>query len=1579
MENVKITPLYLDKDTEERLLPENAMSEAVNVRTMSGKKGERYMLRNIRSTENMKVAPTFDMKALNKKEFDWSEHGEVVVIGHAVNIDRSELFVCYYSSEGKHTILRYSTYDDLWECVMISSLLNFQKTSFVSGDAVTLDDTTLLYLTDNTQDPIKINVELALRATNEGVFGVAQPTLFTDLNEFNHFFRVSKSPPIFKPKVELFTDRSKNFNNIINGAYQFAVNYVYRDFEESSYSPFSDLAVSSQALNQVVSNSLKPVAEENGIRVSGEYPRGDVKEINIVARDRNNGDWFLVETIDNNPNDENGWEFEFFNDGLYTLIDQSEITNPFHAVPRRARTLRINNNRLFFGNYVESFDKPNSEDLDLSININYQEREQVEDAVLEFTYPERRFSTERDAPVNERADDEILRVDCGVSLSEGDTVVISINLKNALNNGTSLLARETFRYEFPTIITQYRVDDSGAPLSTQLSQHLNTVLANTKVSAFNAGRSSSSVSRNSFRFRFLDGFEIEAAADDLIFKRRAGSISATSQGVRFSLVTLEPIQPFSSSLGERRVENSFINFILGNYVEQGNEGSSNSTEGVFITPTFQIIGQNIQGTSRSFKRGAFHEWGILYQDGSARNAGVLQDDRLRQEVKWYNEELKGAVSAEWSISGNAPSWATHYKWVYSGNQTIDSFTQFKVIDVRRARTHFGASGNIDGSSVIQSDNNIYLNLRGLKGKTDSYQEAFGALTDYTFTKGDRLRIISYISPETGERIYPDNQLDFSVLGLEFFNPVDDGSNPIYNDATDFTRYNTSGWFLVVENPSGEDGWDYQSIINNKKNLWVNKNTTPEDDAVYINDGAVIEVYTPKKQSGQVVYHEASDAFPIIDGKHGGEIRDEGEDVNAPFQVATVSTGVSTVTFRKVLLTDVSKFVVGDEILATSGTILTFATITRIGSDRIFVDVDVQTDSTLQGNISLLSKTAVGRFNSGDVWYKPRLLRRDNTKNTFDLSVDFVEDYSHSDFIENQSIYKGRQQFYIKNERERRRRSSLIHSGSFLKEDNLNGLSAFNLQNNIFFDYNIQGGSIQLIANMGDDLIVYQESKVFRLSVNKNIIESADGGQSLTLSRNILSDAQYYKGEYGIGVHPQTFQDDDGTQFFFDLKRGKVLRLGGDGLFAVSDIDNKSTFNQIANTYLNSYRTIKLIAGLDRENREYSITLPSLLFRDIEVDGEGLGVSLSVTSDSDNIFINNLQTFYTSQAPFTTIGSEERNIEDICEDWNDWGFPVEFLEYISIEGGVRLDTSLIPQASQDIFGNVVFTNTTTPITLRSGGLYIQATYDIQSGVITIPKDQDCGGFMLGVGATPTLVSDSNTITFNIDEQKWQGTPSHAPDYYATIANYMFGFEGNVIGRHNTGDGWNNFYGVQYNSRFVVSANAAPSMVKTAHAMSIEADRGLDVSITTNINGTSLPTSLFDQKEGFVYSNLPYAKTNSTDNHITVLGEVTEVTGNVAKIRGLNTSIPNITKQAEVFNQNNNPVGVIDNILSKNEIELTATPTVGDFLMIKYPLSTHGDNIRGYSFVLDCTLSENPDEEFVMHGINLKVNESRNSNA
>jgi hypothetical protein len=1582
MENIKLTPIHLDKDTEERLLPANAMSEAFNVRTMSGKTGGLYVLKNIPSTENMIVRPTQQMVSEGKTQFDWSGFGEVEAIGSAVNVDLSELFVAMFSSTNKHLILRYSTYDDVWDVVMISGLLNFSRNSFASMAAVTLDGFSLLYLTDNNNDPIKINVDLAVRATMNGVFpSGADDDIFNELNDFNHFFRQIKVPPTNKPSVEVYTDDTKTYNNILKGAYQFAFNYVHKNFEPTTYSPFSDVAISLQSLNQVVANSLQPRAEWNAIRVKGAYGGADVEEINIIARDRNNGDWFLVETIENIPNG-GEWEINFFNNGVYAGVDQSEVNNPFHAVPKRSRALAVNSDRVFHANYVEGFNL--DANISPSVSVNYLPRPDVEELELEVIQPTRRFGNNVDSLVfSQTASPDALRIDCSNQLNNGDNIIVSFFFKNILVWGYETISgglREQFRGSIPTVVLTTTRSSSAGTLVQQLQSSLNQALSDLDVTFNNAGVSSGILSpqRNNFTVKFLDLYRVDIQSTDLVLTRRAPISKSTAKTI------INPIGgSWNGSTGEDRAANAVRNYSSGFFIEQGvADPVANSTTGIYITPLFRIIPRTIGQASQSFKRGAFHEFGILYQDFAGRNGGVIKnEDALRQEVKWYSSEQDGAVSIDWKIQGTPPSWATHYKWVYSGNQSVDEFLQYQAIDVHRARRGFNAgTGNTD-ASVVSSDRSIYVNLRGLQGKSDSYIESFGALFNYNFVEGDRVRIVSYIDPSTGDRVMGNPSLDFKVLGKEFYNATEDGSNPVYNTASDFTKYNTSGWFLIVEDPQ-IDGWNYESINNKEKNLWVNKNDTPEPDFDFVKQGAIFEIYRPKSQTEQVVFTEASDTYAIEGGKHKGQFRNEGEDVQGTYASVPLRNNL--------VLSDLgSGIIVGDEVLLDSGTGLSviafveqISTATQNNQTISVIKFNVNVPQSLNGTITLLSKTAAGTFNCGDVYFKPRLLRNNREQNTFDFNVDFVEDYKHSDFLNNQSTNKGREQFFIKGERERRRRASLIHSETLLQEDNSNGLSSYNLQNNIFRDYNISGGSIQLIANLSDDLIAYQESKVFRINVSKNIIQSADGAGTLTLNRDILSDAQYYKGEYGIGIHPQTFVDNDGIHFFFDLKRAAVLRLGGDGLFVISDIDNKTFFNELSDSYLKTYRSIKLIAGLDRENREYNLSLPPITLRRLEIGGQPIGNALNITDAGANIVINDITVKYVNNPPIITIGQEQRIIEDICQTWADWGQNIIFLDELSKNNEVSIDASLAPQPTQTIGGGTVFPNVSIAVAIIiSPQIVLSGVLNTATGTIVLPKDQSlCSAGQLSIEQDGAFALDGITIVYNIDAQKWQGTRAYNPDLYAHIANYMFGFNANTIARHETGLDYNNFYGVQYNSSLTTSLNAEPSLVKTAHAMSLESDRGLDVEISTNLNGTSFATSHFEKKEGFVYANLPYAKTNSTDNHIVGLGSISaiDVTETTVTITGLNTSLPNITRGAEVY-FDGTLIGTIDEIVSKNQIKLSSVSgiNVGDFLYILYPVSTYGDNIRGYSFVVKCTLSVSPEEEFTLHGINMKINESKNS--
>ena len=119
------------------------------------------------------------------------------------------------------------------------------------------------------------------------------------------------------------------------------------------------------------------------------------------------------------------------------------------------------------------------------------------------------------------------------------------------------------------------------------------------------------------------------------------------------------------------------------------------------------------------------------------------------------------------IKNDAPSWATRWSPVYAGNSSTSSHLQYSVIEAR-----YETNTTALKSAAQDYNNKIFVSFRSLSGKEDSYVESKGALIDYSFTKGDKLRILSF-----GDNYYP-NGIDFNVVGYEYYSgsPTD---NPIY--------------------------------------------------------------------------------------------------------------------------------------------------------------------------------------------------------------------------------------------------------------------------------------------------------------------------------------------------------------------------------------------------------------------------------------------------------------------------------------------------------------------------------------------------------------------------------------------------------------------------------------------------------------------------------------------------------------------------------------------------------------------------------------------------------------------------------
>jgi hypothetical protein len=163
-----------------------------------------------------------------------------------------------------------------------------------------------------------------------------------------------------------------------------------------------------------------------------------------------------------------------------------------------------------------------------------------------------------------------------------------------------------------------------------------------------------------------------------------------------------------------------------------------------------------------------------------------------------------------------PSWAKTYQIVYPGASSVLDFVQYTVGGAylkRKGELEFGA-GN---TREIDTDSKrIYVSIDTL----DKYRAEKSTFRDYSYTVGDKLRIVSWKSDggDTSEdatllEIYPSasdgSVIEFDVVGVELLdrtadNPIAFDKDGFYNDVGIASSADISdnhiGKFLVLGVP-----------------------------------------------------------------------------------------------------------------------------------------------------------------------------------------------------------------------------------------------------------------------------------------------------------------------------------------------------------------------------------------------------------------------------------------------------------------------------------------------------------------------------------------------------------------------------------------------------------------------------------------------------------------------------------------------------------------------------------------------------------------------------------------------------------
>ena len=205
--------------------------------------------------------------------------------------------------------------------------------------------------------------------------------------------------------------------------------------------------------------------------------------------------------------------------------------------------------------------------------------------------------------------------------------------------------------------------------------------------------------------------------------------------------------------------------------------------------------------------------------------------------KFYTEqqghEVAQKTELELKIFNKPPKFATHYQVYYTGNNTVDEFVQMSVANV------------IAGSS---NDTQMYLSLQSLKGENYSYNQMTGALIDYDYVAGDRVRFISY-DPGTGRRRFA-QYVDLKISGSDTYSSSTTDPPFTVTDAN-------AGFYIRISDPQSTSVLDeFGSSVS------LAHTGFSLDGSGY--EKLIVEIYRPKKdvENEFNVYYEIGDKFPI---------------------------------------------------------------------------------------------------------------------------------------------------------------------------------------------------------------------------------------------------------------------------------------------------------------------------------------------------------------------------------------------------------------------------------------------------------------------------------------------------------------------------------------------------------------------------------------------------------------------------------------------------------------------------------------------------------------------------------------------
>lgn len=335
----------MDFDTAPEFLGPNKTRYALNCISSSVAEGEQGIITNPKGNVLIEIE---------------LPEGENKTIGALEDEENKRFFYAVWNSKGRHTWFMYESSSNSITKVLQSitdtgneDIFGWSSSDLILG--INIVDGDKLYFTIYGEDnpARKINIPKL----------IAKDTPGYEDSILRSYTLAFKEPPVYPPEVVYFTESNLRSNNVYGSLFKFATRYIYDDYELSTFSDFSKVAVPEE--EDVTGTKGVPLIN-NGIRVSFLTGNALVRKIELVMKKTNpdvtapnsENDWVSLVVLDKETlsiPDNTQYEYNFYNDHSYLSVSQEEVIMPYSELPDFPKGQDYSGNVLFYSNFKSGF------------------------------------------------------------------------------------------------------------------------------------------------------------------------------------------------------------------------------------------------------------------------------------------------------------------------------------------------------------------------------------------------------------------------------------------------------------------------------------------------------------------------------------------------------------------------------------------------------------------------------------------------------------------------------------------------------------------------------------------------------------------------------------------------------------------------------------------------------------------------------------------------------------------------------------------------------------------------------------------------------------------------------------------------------------------------------------------------------------------------------------------------------------------------------------------------------------------------------------------------------------------------